>query len=302
MNYKRVSIVTPTFNQGDFIEETIESVLSQNYPDLEYFIVDGGSTDQTVSIIKKYEKYLTGWISERDRGQAHAINKGLVRCTGEIFNWLNSDDYLEPGSLNEIARLFNEDGVHLVAGKVRLIGGDSDQLIDENKLLSAEGLMLWKPGVKFIQPGVWMRRTLLENCGGIDEKYHYCFDKDMLLRYLYYYPHVAYSDNVLVNFRFHEASKTVSFRSRFSEETREIIRSVSNDSRLPGLHKGAKWRTRQGDWLRFLRATAAQKDESKLKRILKILACIHMQPMDSGGFRMTAGGIRRILQGETIPE
>ncbi len=297
----KISIVTPTYNQGEFIEQTICSVLEQGYPNLEYIIIDGGSTDNTLDVIRKYERYLTYWVSEKDRGQTHAINKGLNYCTGEIFNWLNSDDFLEPGSLAEIARLFTDSATHLVAGKVRFVGSELDGVVDDNALLTAEGLMLWWPGVKFIQPGVWMRRKLLEECGGLDEKYHYCFDKDMLLRYLYSYPNVAYSNQVLVNFRFHDASKTVAFRQKFSDETREIIRSVSEDPRLPLLHKGALWRRRQGEWLHFLRELSEKRHQSKMVRITRIISSISQQPMNMGGLRMTAGAIRRILQGKTIP-
>src|SRR5579885_3553995 len=90
--WPRISIVTPSYNQGQFIEETIRSVLLQGYPDLEYIVIDGGSTDQSVEIIRKYERWLTYWVSEKDRGQAHAINKGFSSVTGELFNWINSDD------------------------------------------------------------------------------------------------------------------------------------------------------------------------------------------------------------------
>ena len=118
MIYSTISIITPSYNQGQFIEQTINSVLDQNYPNLQYIIIDGGSTDDTVSIIKKYEHHLTYWVSEKDTGQASAINKGLQHCTGEIFNWLNSDDYLQPGALQKIANAFSEKTVDLVAGKV----------------------------------------------------------------------------------------------------------------------------------------------------------------------------------------
>ena len=91
ISWPKISIVTPSFNQGQYIEQTIRSVLLQNYPNLEYIIFDGGSTDETVSIIKKYEPWLTYWVSEPDRGQSHAINKGLKKCTGNYFNWINSD-------------------------------------------------------------------------------------------------------------------------------------------------------------------------------------------------------------------
>src|ERR1700741_4157141 len=99
MSLPTISIVTPSFNQGQFLEQTIDSILSQQYPGLQYIIIDGGSTDNSVEIIKKYEKHLHFWVSEPDKGQSHAINKGLNIATGEVFNWLCSDDYYTPGSL-----------------------------------------------------------------------------------------------------------------------------------------------------------------------------------------------------------
>ena len=116
--HSSISIITPSYNQGQYLEQTINSVLGQNYPHLEYIIIDGGSTDGSVAIIKKYAEHLKYWVSEKDRGQASAINKGLQYCTGEIFNWLNSDDYLQPGALQKIANAFSEKTVDLVAGKV----------------------------------------------------------------------------------------------------------------------------------------------------------------------------------------
>lgn len=108
IQWPRISIVTPSYNHGLYIEETIRSILLQNYPNLEFIIIDGGSTDNTVEIIKKYEQWLTYWVSEKDRGQTHAINKGLLKCTGEIFNWINSDDLLAKNSLYKLAKVFLE--------------------------------------------------------------------------------------------------------------------------------------------------------------------------------------------------
>jgi glycosyltransferase involved in cell wall biosynthesis len=108
MYYPKISIVIPSYNQGKYLEETILSVINQNYPNLEYVIIDDGSTDNSVEIIKKYEKYLTYWVSEKDNGQSDAINKGLKKCTGEIFNWLNSDDYLETNALFKIAEAYKK--------------------------------------------------------------------------------------------------------------------------------------------------------------------------------------------------
>ena len=114
-----ISIITPSFNQGQFIEETIRSVLLQGYPKLEYIIIDGGSTDETVAIIKKYEPWLTYWVSEVDRGQPHAINKGIAMATGDILAWINSDDIYLPGLLDKVARFYrsgkNKDFWHVFA-------------------------------------------------------------------------------------------------------------------------------------------------------------------------------------------
>ena len=115
----RITIITPSLNQGEFLEDTIHSILNQNYPNLEYFIVDGGSTDNSVDIIKKYEHRINWWVSEPDRGQSHAINKGLVRATGDIINWINSDDLLFPGALQRVASCYQRHygKVHLMVGE-----------------------------------------------------------------------------------------------------------------------------------------------------------------------------------------
>ena len=102
--WPRVTVVTPSFNQGAFIEETIRSVLLQDYPNLEYLIVDGGSTDSTLEVIKAYEPWIDYWVSERDRGQTHAINKEFARATGEILAWLNSDDTFEPLAIRTVVQ------------------------------------------------------------------------------------------------------------------------------------------------------------------------------------------------------
>lgn len=107
-NYPRISIVTPSFNQGHFLEQTLKSVIDQNYPNLEYIVVDGGSTDKSAQIISKYNNLLAFWCSEPDGGHAHALNKGFSQSTGEIMGWLNSDDMMAPGSLDAIARIFSQ--------------------------------------------------------------------------------------------------------------------------------------------------------------------------------------------------
>ncbi len=250
--YTKISIVTPSYNQGQFLEETIRSVINQNYPNLEYIIIDGGSTDSSVDIIKKYQQHLTYWVSEKDNGQANAINKGLQLCTGEIFNWLNSDDYLEPGSLNKIAEVFADEHVQMVAGKVRNFSSTEEEIIPNQKL-SAKGLMCWEPGVKFVQPGVWMRRSLIEQCGGIDENFHYSFDWDLYIRYLYYFPRVKEINQLLVHFRLHDESKTQSSFEKFQIEQNKIIEKLSITEGLDGLNEACNFKIQQLGWTNFLK-------------------------------------------------
>jgi glycosyltransferase involved in cell wall biosynthesis len=268
-NKVKISIVIPTFNQGNFIEQTIKSVITQNYPKLELIIIDGGSEDNTVDIIRKYEKYLKFWVSERDKGQAHAINKGLTKCTGDIFNWLNSDDYLEPGSLHQIAAAFADEQINMVAGKVRTFSKLSEEIIPNQKL-SAKGLMCWEPGVKFVQPGVWMRRDLLEKSGGIDEQYHYSFDWDLYIRYLYHFPNVKELDDLLVHFRLHGDSKTQSMYEKFQMEQNLIIEKLSKTRGLDRLKPVCDFKIQQLGWTMFLNELS-QSNISFPKKIVKII-------------------------------
>ena len=138
-----LSIITPSFNQGEYIEQTIDSVLSQKYPNLEYIIIDGGSTDQSVEIIKKYKKHLAYWVSEPDQGQSDAINKGLRMATGEIINWINSDDYYEKDALQTVADAFQDDRVNVVCGT--------------GKIVSADGKLVRDSGVQMYMSKIWKK-------------------------------------------------------------------------------------------------------------------------------------------------
>lgn len=297
MKQPKLSIVTASFNQGNFIEETIQSILNQNYPNLEYVIIDGGSTDQSVEIIKKYQKHLNYWVSEKDNGQANAINKGLKLCTGEIFNWINSDDYLEPESLHKIADAFEDKKVSLVAGKVRNFSTTSNEIIPNQKL-NAQGLMCWEPDVKFVQPGVWMRRALIEQCGGIDEKFHYAFDWDLYIRYLYCFPQVKELDELLVNFRLHADSKTQSFLERFAIEEREIIKKIFALDGYPLLKERCLYKIQKTNWTSYL----SNLSNTKISMIKKILAVIKAMPDYSkvSYSRQTAGALKAFVTRKRI--
>lgn len=222
--WPKVSIVTPSYNQGQFIEETIRSVLLQGYPNLEYIVIDGGSTDNSVEIIKKYEPWLTYWASEPDRGQSHAINKGLARATGIIFNWINSDDLLMPRALEIVATALTDHDV--VAGACVNFGEDIEDIVITPTDLSPRNMILRRDKVVFQQPSQWLRRDYVSTCGGIDEHFHYAFDWDLMLRYLGLYPRVSYIQDPIARFRLHRDSKTVAYRYKFLGEEISILQKL----------------------------------------------------------------------------
>ncbi|MEL6941956.1 MAG: glycosyltransferase family 2 protein [Bacteroidota bacterium] len=224
--------MTPSYNQGEFIEKTILSILDQNYPNLEYIIIDGGSTDDTIEIIKKYESHITYWISESDKGQSHAINKGLKKCTGDIFNWLNSDDYLEPGALHKVSKAFEENEINVFAGRSRIIGGQVTRYSKGTDLYDDLSKSIgW---ARIDQPETFFRMNAIKSLGNLNDHLHYVMDKEWWIRYLWLFGDkgVFKSDEVLVNFRLHEKSKTISQESGFLKESRSLFYTLAEKYKL----------------------------------------------------------------------
>lgn len=223
MNYPKISIVTPSYNQGKYIEETILSVVNQNYPNLEYIIIDGGSTDDSVSIIKKYEKYLTYWISEPDKGQSDAINKGLKKCTGKLFNWLNSDDTLEPNSLFTLASNYNRHQKKMVfAGYLTIINHPE---IPKHHIYTGKTEKDTLINYNINQPATYYRLDIFKKIG-INVNLHYVMDLDIWFRFILTYGNkkIKYINSILANFRYHELSKSVSdmHKNNYGREERAL--------------------------------------------------------------------------------
>jgi glycosyltransferase involved in cell wall biosynthesis len=180
----KLSIITPSFNQADFLERTILSVLNQGYPNLEYIIIDGGSTDHTVEVIKKYEKHITYWVSEKDNGQVDALNKGFRRATGEWVAFQNSDDVYFPGSFLNLAKAWNNDRADhdIFYGDLYLI--DTEDKVTELLKTIPYSLhsQLWE-GMQMHNQSIFFKRSLIDRYGAFDESYRFAFDYEFITRY-----------------------------------------------------------------------------------------------------------------------
>lgn len=186
-----ISIVTPSYNQGEFLEETIRSVLLQNYPRLEYIVMDGGSSDESVDILKKYDKWLSYWVSEKDGGQSNAINSGFRIASGRVVNWLNSDDYLEPGALRAVAIASASAGDSVAwVGACRIVDREGKKLFTASPVVNdASGFANWgEPGQSDSsrgwvgQPSCFFDRDSFVSLGGLDKSLYFTMDVDLWIR------------------------------------------------------------------------------------------------------------------------
>ena len=205
-----VSLITPSFNQSRFLEETIRSVLLQGYPNLEYIIIDGLSTDGSQEIIKKYEKHISCWVSEPDKGHADAVNKGWKTANGGFVSWLNSDDFLYPRSLeNTVDTLKKNPDIHVCYGDAARVNERSqscDRDFKGGNFSLKDMLVFWRNPVP--QPGFLMRRSVIDQIGFLDESYSFAFDFEYWMRMAVHDMKGKYIPQRLAAFRMHRDAKT----------------------------------------------------------------------------------------------
>jgi glycosyltransferase involved in cell wall biosynthesis len=208
-----VSIVTPSYNQAEFLEQTIQSVLNQDYPHIEYWIMDGGSTDGSLDIIKKYSDRLAGWVSEKDRGQTDAINKGFSRARGQILAWLNSDDTYQPGAILEAVDLLDQHpDWGMVYGDTRFINSKG-KVIGKFPASQTDYDKLRQGYVHIPQQASFFRANLWKKVGPLDPTFYFAMDYDLWVRLAYNAP-LVYVRREWANFRLHGSGKTIAADDR----------------------------------------------------------------------------------------
>ncbi len=238
--WPRISVVTPCYQHAAYLETTIRSVLEQDYPNLEYFIIDGGSRDGSVEIIKKYESHLAGWVSEPDRGQTHAINKGFARATGELHAYLNSDDLYLPGALRAVAQRYVEAGrPGIIHGRVRWLNAAGEKLDRPphfGEITTYQDMVdpwrFWWRQKQWVQPEVFWSAEAAKQAGPFEEDLHLAMDYGYWLRLLRQGERVERLDLDVAGFRFTPEQKS-SAAVEAAEEIRNLVRREAWDATAP---------------------------------------------------------------------
>ena len=264
MTLSKISVITPSYNQAQFIEATLKSVLDQDYPNLEYIVVDGGSADGSAEIIEKYADRLAYWVSEKDGGQSHAINKGLQRATGDILCWLNSDDVFLPGTLAFVAKqLADGAGAHAIVGDCSILYLDErPSVIVKGGYTGHQQLLKFWEGYAMHQPAIFWRREVFEKVGLLDESLHYIMDFDYWTRISKEFGFRAVN-RTLARATYHAAAKTGDDFVRYNADLRKRARSYWGSPLTP-----AYWRLAYSMWRHYSVLPAVRSLQVKSRRLL----------------------------------
>ena len=219
--FPSISVVTPSLNQGGFIERTIWSVLNQDIPGLEYVIIDGGSNDETLKILERFEESLR-WVSEEDKGQADAVNKGIKATRGEIIGWLNSDDIYYPGALRTALAFFDKHA------EVDIVYGGGNHIDIDDRIIEGYHTLPWDPELLkkqcfLCQPAVFFRRSVVDRFGLLNERLQYCLDYEFWLRLAAHGARFDHMQQTLAATRLHPVSKTLGSRIKVIHETMDML-------------------------------------------------------------------------------
>ncbi len=260
-----VTIVTPSYNQARFLEQTIRSVLAQDYPHIEYIIVDGGSIDGSVDIIRNYEKHLAWWVSEPDKGQSHAINKGFARARGDILAWINSDDLYTPYAVREaVAFLEAHPEVGMVYADALYID-EEGYILGKFPAAQTDYRRMMRGYVHIPQATTFFRRSVYQEVGPLDDEMFYAFDYDLWVRIARKYP-IRYLPRLWAYFRIHLYSKTVAGDDRCWPDMWRVYRreggavlSVMGVKYVIRQAIGPLWRWRRRWWMERARRRATQR-------------------------------------------
>lgn len=240
----KISLVTCSYQQGKFLDATMRSVLDQRYRDLEYIVIDGGSRDESVEVIRRHEAHLAYWVSEKDRGQTHALRKGFDRATGDILGWLCSDDLLLPDALNRVAAYFEtHPEVDMIYGNALWIDAAGQYIRPKKEMPWSKFVFLYDHNY-LAQPATFWRRSLYEKVGGLDESWNLGMDSDLWLRFAQH-TRPRYVDMYLACMRDYPEQKTRALKPAGRvEDTRLRVRELPQLAGLP--QKPLSWLGRAG--------------------------------------------------------
>ena len=238
----KISIVTPSYNQGQFIEETIRSVLLQGYPNLEFIIIDGGSTDKTLEVIKKYDSFISYWISEADKGQAHALNKGFHRAEGELIGWQNSDDFYHPNAFTNAARAaMNHSDRQVLYGSRNFLNLHGDGVLSEDTHMSNFDLKQMIPNANMANQSMFFRRQVFEEGHYINQLFNHCMDHEFFWRLIASGYKFLFVPEVKGCYRLHSECKGSQSDNFWLKDTIKICESVYRDRNFSSSIRKNAW-------------------------------------------------------------
>jgi glycosyltransferase involved in cell wall biosynthesis len=312
----RISIITPSFNQVSFLEQTISSVVNQDYPNLEYIVIDGGSTDGSLEIIRKFESSIAYWVSEKDRGQAHAINKGLERATGDIIAYLNSDDYYLEGALDRVADHFAcHPEVDLIHGRCRIVDESGTKVSERvGSITRYEEIIdlwdVWWNARNFVQPEVFWTKRIMDRVGFLREDLFWALDYDYWVRIMRAGGVVGFVNSELASFRLHPLQKSSQPELAGSELLCAVRPYIFADNAPIGWFKRMELR---GKWIfdaKFRKESdhSLQQKEARYRRWLRLLGVSlhHPELLAAPGFRQrllnTVSNLKTTVSSTNMPK